>query len=256
MKKSIFPLIGILLLCIVLIYYQMDRTDTTMGESIQSSKLLDDTTVRWDIHNNKVSVELLDKKDNPITTLGSRERNKVNLLAVNNDFTYFEHVSSVYKGNGIFEGEFELDKDDDYTLFLYIEDENKSSLLSTFQMKDWEQSSIPKDTLLNKKIDNLNAILQFPPLFVNERSDITFQLDSDRGKNKLNPIVEEKGVLYIIDEEATVVELIHPAKQTSEDKIIFSVVFQKEGIYKLWGEFQWNGKMVRFPYVVQVLERK
>lgn len=253
MKKSVFPLIGILLLCIVLIYYQMD---TKVGGSIQSSKLLDNTTVKWDIKNNEVIVELLDKKDNPITTLDSRERNKVNILAVNNDFTYFEHITSVYNGEGIFEGEFELDEDDVYTFFLYIEGKNISSVLSTFQMKKWEQASILKDTLLNKKIDNLNAILQFPPLFVNERSEITFQLDSDKGKNKLNPIVEEKGVLYIVDEEATLVELIHPEKQISDDKIIFSVVFPKVGIYKLWGEFQWNGKIVRFPYVVQVLERK
>lgn len=253
--KSFLPLLGILLFSILLVYFQMDRTNETLGKSIQSSKLLDDSYVDWTIKRHRVTLQLLDKKKNPITKLEKIDQDKLKLVAVNNNFTTFEHITSRYKGKGVFEGKLNLNKKDSYSFFLFVEDDATSYILSSFKMDSWEKSEIPKDVLLNKKMNQINAILHFPPLFVNEQSELVFQLDSDKGKSKLNPLTEQKGVLYMIDEDATTMELIYPEKQVEEDKIIFLATFSKIGIYKLWGEFRWNGQKVIFPYVVQVQKR-
>lgn len=255
MKKIIFPFIFLFILCIILIYTQMDRANATMGESIQSSELLDDISVEWNIKNDKIQIQLLDKHNNPITKLEKIDRDKLKIVVINQDFTFFEHIPCDYEGDGIFEVNVNLNKKEAYTFFLFLEDDFKSYQLSDFQMDNWEKSTIPKDVLLNKKIDDLNAVLQFPPLFVNEKSGLTFQLNGDSKKNKFNPLREQKGVLFVIDEEASSMELVYPSIQ-EKDKITFEVVFTKSGIYKLWGEFQWNGKKIVFPYVVQVQKRE
>lgn len=255
MKRIFLPVFVILILCIILVYTQIDRTSASIGKSIQSSKYLDGSKVEWILKKDKVSIRILDKQKNPITKLEKVDQNKLKLVAINNDFTTLEHVTSNYKGKGVFEGKIKLDENDSYSFFLFVEDDDTSYILSTFQMNSWEKTKIPKDVLLNKSIKNVNAILHFPPLFINEESELVFQLNNNKGKNKLNPLIEQKGVLYVIDEEATSMELIYPEKQLEEDSIKFEVTFLKSGIYKLWGEFQWNGQTVTFPYVVQVQER-
>lgn len=255
MKKLKFPMFILILLMMILIYYQMHSTDNTVG-SIQSNEILNELKVNWKVDKNKVIVELFDKRDNPITSLGTAEQNKIKLIAVNNDFTFFEHLTSRYNGNGVFEGKLHLKNEDAYTFFLFIDNEGTIQSLSTFQMENWEENVIPKDILLNKKIDKLNAVLQFPPLFEDEPSILTFQLKGDKGKNKLNPLSEQKGYLYIVNEDASTMELIYPEKQVNEDKVNFQVIFSNAGNYQLWGEFQWNGQTKIFPYVVQVQKRE
>lgn len=253
MKKSLLVL---LILSIILIYFQLDRTNETMGKSTLSSKLLDKSLVEWIVKKDKVSVQLLDEHNKPITKLEKIDQDKIKIVAINNNFDSFEHISSNYKGNGVFQGKYQHDKNDAYSFFLFVEDDATSYVLSTFQMDNWEKTEIPKDVLLNKTIKNVNAILHFPPLFEQEQSELVFQLDGNKGKNKLNPFVEQIGVLYMIDEEATTMELIYPEVQSDEENITFKVLFSKAGIYKIWGEFQWNGRTVIFPYVVQVQKRE
>lgn len=247
--------LGIFVLSIILVYFQIDRTSETIGNSTQTGKLLDNSLVEWTIKNGKISVQLLNEQSKPITKLEKIDQEKIKIIVINNNFDTFEHISSTYKGNGVFEGKFQHNKDDSYSFFLFIEDDDTSYVLSSFQMDSWEKSEIPKDVLLNKTVKNVNAVLHFPPLFVNEQSELVFQLESIKGKNKLNPFVEQMGVLYMINEEATSMELIYPEKQIDEENIRFQVIFSNAGIYKIWGEFQWNGQTVTFPYVVQVQKR-
>jgi hypothetical protein len=42
---------------------------------------------------------------------------------------------------------------------------------------------------------------------------------------------------------------VHP---TSEEKTLFETKFDKPGIYKVWGEFKFDGKVGSYPFVIEV----
>ncbi len=261
MRNFLIPFMTILLLCVVLIYYQMGEADETIGASKQSEQLLKESDVVWSVEGEKVSIIIQDKKHHPITSLGEGEREKLNILAVNEEFSFFQHDKLTYYGEGVFEGKLSLKEGENYSLFLYLVDDEQAYTISSYQTSTLKQEkvvSIQLDTLLNKKVDGLEAALTFKPLFEQEPSTLTFSFQDDNGgKYKFNPLVKHKGMLFIVNQAMTKLLIVYPINDDQSEKTIeFYTIFPSAGIYKLWGEFQWDGKTKVFPYVIEALKKE
>lgn len=257
MKKLFLPLTMLLLLCVALIYYQMGGVDKAVGISKQNKQLLKESKVEWSIEGETVQIVLEDNGNKAITSLGAGEREKLKILVVNEDFSFFKHVKATYHGNGVYSGDLSLKKGDNYAFFLYMNDDKQAYLISTYQTNEKKvEGSLKLDSLLTKEVDGIESTVAFPALFEKTPSKLTFSFDDGSGgKNKFNPIAKYKGVLYIINQEMTEFQAIYPT-DNEEKSASFQVTFPSAGIYKLWGEFQWNGKTRIFPYVVVVLEEE
>jgi hypothetical protein len=106
-------------------------------------------------------------------------------------------------------------------------------------------------TLEGKKIS-----LSATDLKVGKEANLTFTFkDAASGADitDLQPYLGAVGHVILVSEDASEYIHTHPIDDKQRGpKASFSAIFEKEGKYKLWGEFQHQGKRIVVPYVIDV----
>lgn len=81
---------------------------------------------------------------------------------------------------------------------------------------------------------------------------LEFQISSDERKPiKLEPYLGAYGHLVIIDQKGQEYVHSHPASGSPDGKVTFEAHFPKAGLYRAWAEFQVDGKVHTFPFVIE-----
>jgi hypothetical protein len=84
--------------------------------------------------------------------------------------------------------------------------------------------------------------------------DFTFK-DAITNKpiTNLQPYLGAMGHMVAMSSDVTKYLHIHPMTTKGHGpKITFMTLFPKKGVYKLWGQFQYQGRVIIIPYVVNV----
>jgi hypothetical protein len=196
-----------------------------------------------------ITIDLKDKDQNPPELEISHEK-IMHLIIVSADLKDYYHLHPEEKGNGMYTLKFDL-AENSYKVFVDIKPKNLAYQVSPIELHvgdghgDHEENSLKVDTNFTKTIYEKTVELTTTDLGINK--DVTLNFDT-KGITP-EPYLGALGHVVILDEKGEKFVHVHPA---SEEKILFETKFDKPGIYKVWGEFKFDGKVTAYPFVIEV----
>ncbi|NJK40723.1 MAG: hypothetical protein HC934_03980 [Acaryochloridaceae cyanobacterium SU_2_1] len=188
----------------------------------------------------------------------------MHLIVVSDDLRTFNHIHPEYRQNGRFEVEATFPEGGNYTLFSDYKPTGHAEEISTLKIQATGQAPpAPEiDLRRTKTIETLQATLDSsqPQLQAGEEVTITFTL-KDAGSQEpltdLQPYLGERGHLVILRLSSSLSRTdyihAHALPKAKEGQVQFKTAFPKAGKYKLWGQFNRNGKIVTTDFWVQVV---
>jgi hypothetical protein len=125
------------------------------------------------------------------------------------------------------------------------------------------------DPTSSKTVYEVALMLMPSKLVVGQEAMLHFQIRDASGKpvNDLQPYLGGMGHCVIISSDTSAYLHTHPqggahegaghsahmpAPKSGGPDVMFQVTFQRDGLYKVWGEFQHKGKIITAPFVVEV----
>lgn len=194
---------------------------------------------------------LADTKGNPVTDLAISHEKLLHLIIVDDHLEQYVHLHPEEVGRGQFKVSHSL-KTGNYKAFVDIapkgfnyEVEPVTFTIGSPTIDDHGHASLQVDEELSKVVDGNKVTLEMTELVVGQPVTLTFDVKG----GDIEPYLGAMGHVVILDEEAEEYVHVHP---TDEEKTIFETQFSRPGIYKIWAEFQQDGKVTAYPFVIEV----
>jgi major membrane immunogen (membrane-anchored lipoprotein) len=215
------------------------------------AKAKKDTTIQIQIH---------DEKGQPVQKFDTTHEKKLHLIAVSKDLSYFSHIHPEWKGNGLFEIKTQFPAGGEYKLYSdFVPTFGSATTKSEWvKVKGQTVPAIPvkPDSQLTKSVDGKEITLTIDQLKAGKEAALNFHIKDNKSKKPITNLQQYLGAVghvVILTEDANEYLHVHPMeeKATGPDAK-FMTTFPKSGIYKIWGQFQHEGKVITVPFVVKV----
>lgn len=189
----------------------------------------------------------------------------MHLIIVRDDLGTYDHIHPTYKGNGRFEVSANFSSPGDYSLFSDYKPSGQKEAISLMQVKIPGSVPLPKSLEKFEKtkvLSNAKVNLNVANKNIQAGKEVTLNFDiKDAANNQpikdLEPYLGERGHLVIVKSSSplTVSDYIHAhaLKNSPDGKIEFTTSFPQAGTYKLWMQFQRNGKVDTADFWVNVV---
>jgi hypothetical protein len=207
-----------------------------------------------------ISIQIDDSKGVPVEKFDVNHEKQLHLILVSKDLSYFDHIHPEYKGKRLFEISTMFPENREYKLIADFvptgaQQKTESHWIQVGNEKAAMEPLTP-DKSLTKTIDNKEITLQFDKLQAGKEVQMNFSFKDSKTKapiTNLQPYLGAVGHVVIISSDVEQYIHNHPLeeKATGPDAK-FATSFSKNGVYKIWGQFQQNGKVFIVPFVVQV----
>lgn len=207
-----------------------------------------------------ISIQINDAKGTPIEKFDINHEKLLHLIVVSKDLSYFDHIHPDNKGKGTFEIGTTFPKNGEYKLIADFIPTGGQQKTETHWIQVGGDKGTPApiqpDTSLTKAVDGKEVTLSFDKLQTGKEVQMNFSFKDAASKapiTNLQPYLGAVGHVVIISSDVEQYIHNHPLdeKATGPDAK-FATSFPKSGVYKIWGQFQQNGKVFTVPFVVQV----
>ncbi|BAU15789.1 hypothetical protein LEP3755_63540 (plasmid) [Leptolyngbya sp. NIES-3755] len=202
----------------------------------------------------KLTIAIQDAQGKAISKFDPFQEKLMHLIVVSNDLQVFQHLHPTYKDNGQFEVETALPQAGTYTLISDYKPAGKAEAVSLLkvQVPGTPPATPAIDLQRSKTIDatKVDLSLSAPTVKAGQEVTIAFDLKDTSGKpiQDLKPYLGEQGHLVVLrqSEDLTKADYVHAhaMKGTPAGRVEFMAKFPQPGKYKLWGQFNRNGKIV------------
>ncbi|MBA3923385.1 MAG: hypothetical protein H0X31_17505 [Nostocaceae cyanobacterium] len=242
--------------------YSNDNPKTALGKSIAEAKLMTPLNM---LPNTIVPllINVQNLNGEPVKTFETFQEKLMHLIVVSEDLQFFAHLHPDYQDNGQFKVSANFPQAGRYTLFSDYKPAQSPQQISVLKTQVGGES--PSATPINFDrtktfgTAQINLTSSQAHIKANEEVTLTFDL-KDSGTNQpltdLQPYLGEKGHLVIIKKSPplTASDYIHAhaLDDGSVGKVAFVTKFPKSGEYKLWGQFNRNGKVVTADFWIHV----
>lgn len=208
----------------------------------------------------EIQITIQDHSGKPVPDFEINHEKKMHLLVVKEDLSYFAHVHPDYKGNGHFSVKTKFPENGKYKLIADFIPKGESQVTQTSWVTVGGPTSkqpIQEDKTLTKNVDGKEISLSFDKeLKANQKMILTFDLKDAATKQPITNLQQYLGAaghVVILSEDTNDYLHVHPVDEKSKGpKAQFTTTFPRAGIYKIWGEFQHDGKIITVSYVVKV----
>ncbi|MBS4214676.1 hypothetical protein [Neobacillus rhizophilus] len=216
----------------------------------------DGSEVNTFVYNDKdnIKIYLKDKAGNPIDDLEVNHEKILHLIIVDEQLQKYYHLHPERTGKGEFtignilpEGYYKAFIDIKPKSHAYAVEPVPFVVGSPVVNTDAHGHSLVPDTDFTKVVDREKVTMTVSSFKAGENVKLSFDLD----RTNLTPYLGAMGHVVILDEYGKKFLHVHPSNDTEP---IFETTFSKPGIYKIWAEFQQNGKVRAFPFVIEVTE--
>jgi hypothetical protein len=207
-----------------------------------------------------ISIQITDDKNKSIDKFDLNHEKMLHLIVVSKDLSFFHHIHPAYKGKGVFDITTQLPAGGDYKLIADFkptgqEAMNKSKWI-TVQGDASKPAAIEPDKELIKVVDGKEVTLTFDHLMAGMELNMNFSIKDAQTKQPITNLQQYLGAVghvVIVSADAEQYIHVHPIeeKATGPDAK-FMTSFPKSGIYKIWGQFQHEGKVFTVPFTVNV----
>jgi P-type Cu+ transporter len=201
---------------------------------------------------NNIVITLKDKAGNPIDNLEVNHEKILHLIIVDEQLQKYYHLHPDRTGNGEFtignplpEGYYKAFIDIKPTSHSY-EVEPVPFVVGSPKTEGHGHALVP-DTTFTRIVDDKEVTMNVSSFKAGDTVKLTFDLD----RTNLTPYLGAMGHVVILDEYGKKFLHVHPSNDTDT---IFETTFDKPGVYKIWAEFQQDGKVRAFPFVIEVTE--
>ncbi len=207
-----------------------------------------------------IAIQIQDNTGKPIENFEISHEKKMHLIVVSKDLSFFNHIHPEYKEKGKFEITTQFPTGGDYKLisdFIPAGGSAKTeSQWITVKGDIPKQSPLQPETKLTKVVEGTHVTLSIDQLQAGKEITMTFNFrDAKSGQpvTNLQPYLGAAGHVVILSANAEKYIHNHPLeeKATGPDAK-FGTSFPTSGVYKLWGQFQREGKVFVVPFVVNV----
>lgn len=203
-------------------------------------------------YSNKVlRVSLMDDKGN-VPELELNHEKLLHLIIVSEDLDEYFHLHPPQKDDQTFEQEIIL-TGSSYKAFVDINPKRKNysiepipvpinKTIPTYRDND---TSLKLDEQGTKEIKGKIVELQLDSFEAGKDTILNFDIKNGTPQ----PYLGALGHVVMIDEKVENFIHVHPISEKSTE---FQAHFDKPGLYKLWAEFNMDGEVIVFPYVINV----
>lgn len=210
-----------------------------------------------------IVIEVKDKNGKSIANFDKFQEQLMHLIVVSDDLQSFNHIHPTYKGNGRFEVQANFPHSGGYTLFSDYKVAGKAEQVSVLKAQvSGNSPTVPKIYLATTKtFGNTKATLKLsqPTLKAGQEVHVIFNLQdtaSNQPPKDLKPYLGERGHLVILKQSSPLTQVdyihAHAMKNTPTGEVHFITSLPKPGKYKMWGQFNRNGKIVTADFWVDV----
>nr|WP_263324863.1 hypothetical protein [Neobacillus sp. Marseille-Q6967] len=217
--------------------------DTHSGESEVQPTLL--------VENGELVITLKDLEGNPVSNLEVNHEKLLHLIVVSTDLNEYQHLHPETTSEpGVFKVTHSL-KEGEYKAFVDIKPKGKTYAVEPIEFMigekhdDQSDDSLTVDAGLTKEVDGHQVTLKPSSLNTKDEIKLTFDLAGEIPE----PYLGALGHVVILDEKGENYIHVHPLEG---DQPVFVTKFTEPGVYKIWAEFQFNGEVVVFPYVIEI----
>ncbi len=247
--------------------HSKDATDNYLDREQQSStqaKLIAPSEIK-STESVPLAINIQDKAGKAVNNFDSFQDKQMHLIVVSDDLRFFQHVHPTFKGNGRFEVNPDFPAPGSYTLFSDYKPSGEKEQVSAqkltipgnvplpTELEKFSNTKILADTKINLKLPETN-------LKAGKEVKLSFNLQ-EAAKNQpvkdLQPYLGEKGHLVIVRSSSplTVSDYIHAhaLKDSSPGQVNFTSSFPQKGTYKVWLQFNRNGKVNTADFWVNVI---
>jgi hypothetical protein len=203
-----------------------------------------------EVDKDQLTITLVDEVNQPVTELEINHEKIVHLIIVDEHLNVYSHLHPEEVAPGQFKVNHGL-KDGNYKAFVDIKPTNLSYTVHpiNFAIGEAEQGhqhdTLDPDVELTQTVNGHEVTMYPSSLKIDEPVQLIFELDIE----KLEPYLGAMGHVVILDEQANNYLHVHPV---NEEEPIFETTFTEPGIYKIWAEFQQNGIVNVYPFVVEI----
>lgn len=241
--------------------HSMDKNELHQNETTQAKLTLASTPSP----NTPVTfgINVQDSKGKAIAQFDTFQEKLMHLIIVSNDLQVFQHLHPTYKGDGHFVVETKLPKAGSYALFADYKPVGQKEAVAVLQTSasgtPTANSAISLDRAKTVEATKVNLELSEPSLKAGQEVTLTFSLNDANNQpiQDLKPYLGEQGHLVILKQSSPLTRAdyihAHAMRGTPTGKVEFMTAFPKPGKYKLWGQFNRNGKIVIADFWVNVL---
>ncbi|MFM7365047.1 MAG: hypothetical protein ACKO11_11260 [Cuspidothrix sp.] len=210
-----------------------------------------------------LAIDIQDSTGKPVTKFDIFQEKIMHLIVVSDDLRNFDHIHPEYKNNGRFQISVTFPEPGNYIMFSDYKPAGQKEVISLTNISIPGAVTLPKNLEKFTKTKNLSDTKVNLNIFqktIQAGKDITLTFNIQNNKNQpvtdLQPYLGEKGHLVIIKSSSplTVGDYIHAhaIKNTANDKVEFHTNLPKSGTYKMWMQFNRNGKIKTADFWINV----
>lgn len=210
--------------------------------------------------NSQLNIEITDAKGKLVKDFELSHEKLLHLIAVSKDLSYFTHIHPQIDGNGKFTIDTTFPSGGEYKLFAdFVPKGGSSTTLSEWvkvEGKEKAQEAIKADTKLVKLVDGKEVELTLSSTKAQDEVTLTFNIadaQTKQGISNLEQYLGDVGHVVVLSDDAEKYLHVHPVdEKATGPKAEFMTSFPKSGTYKIWGQFQHQGKVFTVPFVVDI----
>ncbi|GMK39531.1 hypothetical protein PCCS19_25850 [Paenibacillus sp. CCS19] len=209
----------------------------------------------------ELTIRILGEDGEPITKFALSHEKLLHLIIVSEDMQQFRHIHPGYDGEGVFRVMTQFTSGGRYKWFAdFVPDGGHSMTragwLTIGGKPTYDLPAPQPDASLVQKVDGIEIALAVSEAEAGENATLTYTFrDAKTGKEltDMENYLGAAGHVVILSKDMETYLHVHPKEHNSgSSSASFTTVFPADGIYKVWGQFQREGRVVTVPFVIQV----
>lgn len=207
-----------------------------------------------------IRIQIKDEAGNPVEDFDIEHEKLLHLIVVSKDLSYFNHIHPEYNGQGEFVITNSFPAGGEYKLIAdYVPSGGSKTTQTEWITIDGaaaEAVPLTQDQSHSKVVDGVEVTLVNDHPEAGKDFELAFKLADAETKEPITDLEQYLGAVghvVILSEDTEEYLHVHPLeeKATGPDAK-FMTSFPSSGTYKIWGQFQRDGKVFTVPFVVEV----
>lgn len=233
-------------------------------KEVSSRILSEDVEVKWELEEIQASQLIrlqITNMGQPIEEFDINHEKLLHLIIASKDLSYFNHIHPEYKGGGVFEIRNDFPAGGEYRVIADFKpaDGDSVSKMEWLSVKgdSAKTKAITVDNSLEKLIDGKKVTLSIDPQAeVGKELTLKFTITDETSNQpitNLEPYLGAIGHVVVLSQNGERYLHVHAIEgQGNGPEALFETEFPQSGVYKIWGQFQHEGKVFTVPYVINI----
>ncbi|WP_276352120.1 heavy metal translocating P-type ATPase [Cohnella caldifontis] len=236
------------------------------GHGAESDEDAVNTEAVWATDNAKAGAEatirihIQDAAGRPVDEFDIEHEKLMHMIVVSKDLSYFNHIHPEYLGNGDFAVTNVFPSGGDYKLIAdYVPAGGGKNVQMEWVHVEGESAApaaIVPETEFAKVVDGVKITLRNDRFEAGMETELGFHLtDAATGEpiSDLEPYLGAVGHVVVLSRDTEQYLHVHPLdEKAAGPDAAFATEFEDPGVYKIWAQFQREGKVLTVPFVVEV----